>query len=86
MNDIEKMAGEIAAAAVQNILCLDHVPTPETKLSKLGADSLDRIEIGMDVEERAGIKLTDADVEDLVTVADLAKVISGKMAASLTEA
>lgn len=86
MSDIEKKAGEIAIAAVKDILCLTRAPGLDEKLQRLGADSLDRIEIGMEAEDRAGITLTDDEVENVVTVGDLAKIISGKMAVSLAEA
>lgn len=86
MNDIEQKAQHIARLSVESILCLDHLPPLEKKLSQLGADSLDRIEIGMDAEDRAGIALTDDEVENVVTVGDLATIIGGKMAASLTGA
>ena len=50
--------------------------TPEKNLSNdLGADSLDVVELSMELEREFNLKLEDADTEKIETVADLYKLI-----------
>ena len=50
--------------------------TPENSLSNdLGADSLDVVELSMDLEREFNLKFEDADTEKIETVADLYKLI-----------
>ena len=50
--------------------------TPEKNLSNdLGADSLDVVELSMDLEREFNLKFEDADTEKIETVADLYKLI-----------
>lgn len=51
----------------------------ETELKNLGVDSLDLVEIIMDVEEKYGITFTNEELNSFVTVGDVVKVIEGKM-------
>lgn len=45
--------------------------TPTSTLESLGADSLDRVELVMKLEEEFGIEIHDEDADKLVSVADL---------------
>lgn len=50
--------------------------TPEKNLTNdLGADSLDVVELSMDLEREFNLKFEDADTEKIQTVADLYKLI-----------
>ncbi len=50
--------------------------TPDAKIvDDLGADSLDVVELLSQLEEEYGIIIPDDEAENLVTVADVAKVI-----------
>ena len=50
--------------------------TPESKIvDDLGADSLDVVELLSQLEDEYGIVIPDDDVEDLVTVADVANAM-----------
>ncbi len=50
--------------------------TPEKNLANdLGADSLDVVELSMDLEREFNLKFEDADTEKIQTVADLYKLI-----------
>ena len=50
--------------------------TPEKNLANdLGADSLDVVELSMDLEREFNLKFEDADTEKIETVADLYKLI-----------
>ena len=68
---------EIAKKATAS--ALDLAPTTtmtaETKLSDLGADSLDRIEIIMEIEEEIGTTFTDEECENVQTLNDLVALI-----------
>lgn len=52
--------------------------TPASTLESLGADSLDRVELVMKLEEEFGIEIRDEDADKLVTVADLLTYIQSK--------
>ena len=50
--------------------------TPEKNLANdLGADSLDVVELSMDLEREFNLKFEDSDTEKIQTVADLYKLI-----------
>ncbi|MBR3699455.1 MAG: acyl carrier protein [Bacteroidales bacterium] len=50
--------------------------TPEKNLSNdLGADSLDVVELSMELEREFNLKFEDSDTEKIQTVADLYKLI-----------
>ena len=50
--------------------------TPDKNLTNdLGADSLDVVELSMDMEREFNLKFEDADTEKIQTVADLYKLI-----------
>ena len=52
--------------------------TPEKSLTNdLGADSLDVVELSMDLEREFNLKFEDSDTEQLQTVADLFQLIEG---------
>ena len=52
--------------------------TPEKNLANdLGADSLDVVELSMDLEREFNLKFEDADTEKIQTVGDLYKLIEG---------
>ena len=50
--------------------------SPESTLESLGADSLDRVEMVMKLEEEFGVEVRDEDAEKLVSVADLINYIN----------
>ena len=52
--------------------------TPEKNLSNdLGADSLDVVELSMELEREFNLKFEDSDTEKIQTVADLYALIEG---------
>ena len=53
---------------------------PEMLLEDLGCDSLDCIEICMDIEDKIGIMITDAELEEVHTVQDLYDLVDRKQA------
>lgn len=52
--------------------------TPASTLENLGADSLDRVELVMKLEEEFGIEIHDEDADKLVSVADLIAYIQAR--------
>jgi acyl carrier protein len=52
--------------------------TEEATLKDLGLDSLDKIEISMELEDRLGITLDDDEIADVETVKDLIEVVEPK--------
>jgi acyl carrier protein len=49
-------------------------------IDDLGADSLDTVELVMAIEEAFELEIPDEDAEDILTVADAVKYITGKAA------
>ena len=52
----------------------DSIP-PDTAIADLGADSLDRVEIAMSLEDAFDIMITDDQARDIVTIADAARLV-----------
>lgn len=54
--------------------------TPDASIDDdLGADSLDRLELALRLEEEFGIDIADADMARLLTVADLAHYVRARV-------
>lgn len=79
---MKTMLSETAAAKVQNILVEQlgvecHQVTPEAAIeADLGADSLDKVEIGMSVEETFNVTIPDEAMEGILTVGDLCDALA----------
>ena len=56
----------------------DNISTESTFIGDLGADSLDTVELIMDLEEDFGIEIPDEDAEKLKTVGDVVTYIEDK--------
>lgn len=52
--------------------------TSTTRIRDLDADSLDLIQIVMDLEDEIGIKVPDVDIERFITVGDLVEYFDDK--------
>lgn len=63
---------ERIARLTADVLGLATVPEPHESLDALGADSLGLVELSMAAEEEFNIAISDDDLEDIRTVADLA--------------
>ena len=55
--------------------------TEKAAMDDLGADSMDRIEIVMDIEEEFDIEITDDEAEHIQTVGSIVTLINQKLAA-----
>lgn len=68
----EKVANRLAE---QLNISVDKIK-PESKIAEdLGADSLDRVELLMGLEDEYGITIPDEDVEKIVTVQDVVDIL-----------
>jgi|TARA_B100001094_G_scaffold173803_1_gene168100 acyl carrier protein len=54
---------------------IDTVTDDKNLMNDLGADSLDTVQLVMDIEEEFDIEITDEDAESLHTVGDIRKYI-----------
>ncbi len=52
--------------------------TPADTLESLGIDSLDKLEITMEIEDEFGIDISIPELEDLTTVQDILNIIEEK--------
>lgn len=48
-------------------------------LEDLGADSLDKVELAMELEDQFDIDIGDKETEELITVGDLIRLVEGKL-------
>ncbi len=64
----------------EHLRCHKREITPDAHLEKdLGADSLDRVEIVMDIEEKFKLDTTFEKMEDYITVQDLYNIVFGEL-------
>ncbi|RPA57124.1 acyl carrier protein [Aerococcus agrisoli] len=67
---------QVATLIVERFGVKESSVTPEMSFTTdLGADSLDVVELVMELEDNFGIQISDDDVEDITTVADIVKYI-----------
>jgi len=67
---------QVATLIVERFGVKESSVTPEMAFTTdLGADSLDVVELVMELEDNFGIQISDDDVEDITTVADIVKYI-----------
>lgn len=68
---------QVLEVITKNMGCKIH-STADT-LDSLGVDSLDRVEIVMDLEDEFSIEVSDEEMANLVTVADLINLVEAKL-------
>jgi acyl carrier protein len=73
--DPAAILAEVQKILDEHLVCEPERATPETTLVILGADSLDAIEIVMEVEEKWAIDITDEELEAVRTVQDIVDAI-----------
>ena len=73
MNKIEEIKGRLAAVAHKDSV------DGSTKLRELGIDSLDIVELLLQLEEDYGVHFDDMDMSALVTVQDLLDAIAKQL-------
>ncbi len=73
MEDIKKKVIDIVVKQIG--ADADKVTMESKIIDDLGADSLDRVELTMAVEDEFGIQIPDVDAEKLITIGDVAQYI-----------
>ena len=75
-SDVESVSDRVSEIICDQLGCARDKVTPETHLANdLGVDSLDAVELIMDLEEEFNINIPDADAEKIVTVGEAIKYI-----------
>lgn len=70
----------IKSVIVETISCDAEEVKPEAKLiDDLGADSLDAVELNMALEDEFDIQIADEELAKMITVADIARYVEGKI-------
>ena len=79
------IADKVKKIVVQNLGCSEDQVTDDAKfIDHLGADSLDQVELVMQLEEEFGVTIPDNIAEKIVTVGDAIKYIEDSLANSQT--
>ena len=79
------IADKVKKIVVQNLGCSEDQVTDDAKfIEHLGADSLDQVELVMQLEEEFGVTIPDNIAEKIVTVGDAIKYIEDSLANSQT--
>lgn len=75
------IADKVKKIVVQNLGCSEDQVTDDAKfIEHLGADSLDQVELVMQLEEEFGVTIPDNAAEKIVTVGDAIKYIEDSLA------
>ena len=75
------IADKVKKIVVQNLGCAEDQVTEDAKfIEHLGADSLDQVELVMQLEEEFGVTIPDNAAEKLATVGDAIKYIEESLA------
>ena len=72
----EEIAQKVSEIIVDRLSVKKEEVVPNVSFTELGADSLDTVELGMEVEKAFNITLKDEDVEKLGNVQDLIDLIA----------
>ncbi|MBR6072031.1 MAG: acyl carrier protein [Acholeplasmatales bacterium] len=65
---------------ISELNCAESAVTPEAKLrDDLGADSIDAVQIVMEVEDAFGVTVDDTEAEAMETVGDVVKYIENNL-------
>ena len=74
------IADKVKKIVVQNLGCSEDQVTDDAKfIEHLGADSLDQVELVMQLEEEFGVTIPDNAAEKIVTVGDAIKYIEDSL-------
>ena len=79
--DLKEIFDYVSIIIIDKLAVEDDKIVPKAMFTDdLGADSLDTVELSMDVEEKFGIKIEDKELEELTDVQSLVELISKKLA------
>lgn len=77
----EEVKKKLIEIVVDKLRCEESEVTEETRLSDLGADSLDEIEILMEVEKQFNISIKDEEALKVITFTDAFELVCQKVEA-----
>lgn len=77
----EEVKKKLIEIVVDKLRCEESEVTEETRLSDLGADSLDEIEILMEVEKQFNISIKDEEALKVITFTDAFELVCKKVEA-----
>lgn len=75
----EDIVKELKAIAVDVLLCEESEIKDESRAEDLGADSLDTIEMLMEIEKSFGIYIPDEEAVKVITFADAVELVERKI-------
>lgn len=85
-SDTKNVAETVKRIIMQQLDVEESEVVPNARFEEdLGADSLDRVELIMALEEAFGIEIPDEDVERIHTVQELITYVEGKVRQKTTE-
>ncbi|HPE68225.1 MAG TPA: acyl carrier protein [Thermotogota bacterium] len=74
---------KVRTVIVENLGVEPEVVTPTASLiDDIGADSLELVDLTMDVEEQLGVRIDNAELSDVETVGDILELIEKKLRVS----
>ena len=65
---------------IENFCCSNEEISTEAKISDIGLDSLDMVEITMGLEERFDVSIEDEEIANVKTVSDIVELVIAKKA------
>lgn len=75
----EEIVKEMKAIAVDVLLCEESKIKDDSRIEDLGADSLDSIEMLMEIEKSFGIYIPDEEAVRVITFADAVELVERKV-------
>jgi len=85
--DLEHIQERLKKILIEKTGVKKEVIEPTDRLvDDLALDSLDAVELAMGIEDEFGLRISDADIKKLQTVADVLDLISHRLSASDAEA
>lgn len=71
----EEVKKELVAIVVDKLECEDYEVKEEVRASDLGADSLDEIDMLMEIERTFGIYISDEEASKVITFGDMFELV-----------
>ncbi len=79
MKELKSQINEIVVRYVENPKLMDVIDDDTDLKNELNIDSVDVVEIIVDIEEKFNIKIEDSEAKDINTYSDLVKAIELKL-------
>lgn len=76
----DQLAERVTSIVASRLKVWPDAVKPDATLSDLGADSISRLDIVMDLEDAFSVEITDDEAENLKRVGQLVDLVGGKLA------